>query len=144
MKLIIMRNKYKLFFLTLIAVTLISFGVWRALFYHIDLRYVNNISSTSKLPMDWSWVVLTRGEDIKKYRLEGFNLPEHDFNNSFLVISTKKIKQLYYYKLGDDCACGPPIADIKFVENTFQPDTYYIYEMEKIWIGQMTNELFND
>ncbi|WP_040952704.1 hypothetical protein [Gorillibacterium massiliense] len=133
-----MKTKILKLLLVILVFAVIGLIIWNPFIYRFHTELIDSYEQgQNELSEDWDIVVSE--EDFKRLNLENVILNEENlFNDHFVVISKYKIKSLYYWRIRDDCACGPPYGEIKFDKKNSELGHLYIYKTERKWIYQAT------
>ncbi|RKP55551.1 hypothetical protein D7Z26_10230 [Cohnella endophytica] len=124
--------------LSIIVILVLGLVIWNPLIYKFNTELLDSYEQ-GKNVLSEDWYIVTSKEDFQNLDLDNIYLDEENlFNDHFVVISKYKIKSLYYWRIRDDCACGPPYGEIKFDKKNSKVRHLYIYQTERKWIYQAT------
>lgn len=99
--------------------------------YKTNEEHLSNSKSLNSL----NWVIVTNKTQKQNFELEGYILPEIDFNKNFIIISKFKIKKLYKKSKKNNCTGGyDGIAIFNIKESN--EELYYIYLMPPLLLSQ--------
>lgn len=81
------------------------------------------------------WLIIANDNQRLNLVNDGYEIPENDFKNNFMILSKYKIKGVYYFNFCDKCT-GLPDGIAIFDKNKSNKNEYYLYTMPPVWLSQ--------
>jgi len=83
----------------------------------------------------FEWIIISDDAQRENLEIEGYDIPNIDFNRNYLIISRYKISKLYRKAFFDKCSGVPRGRPIFDKDNSTQ-NNYYFYLMPRIMLSQ--------